>query len=803
MKNINSDKLKILIPVFILSGLLFGANLSFAQSSGTVNDLINQFENGVSEVYQEKVFIHTDKPLYMTGETMWLKAYCVDAATHLPTVYSKVLNIEILNNEGTALKQTRIRMKNGVGQGQFLITPDLGSGAYQLRAYTSWMRNFDSGLYYTKNFSIVNPPIAIKEIIDGQKISDLIIDFFPEGGHLVENLESKIAVKATDGYGNGKAITGFVLDDSLSLIAQFTTSALGFSSFEFKPEKGKNYTIVTDTTRSTAKKYFLPTPKISGHVMSAKIHQSQLTINLKTSGIVENGLYLVIHSRGLLLKADKISDLKKIFPMELDTKNYPDGILSITLLNNQYQPLTERLVFNYNGNSEPLQLSTDKDIYANREKVKLNLTLDLQQLQANSGDLSVAVYNKFNGEVKSSDNIISSLLFTSDIKGTIRNPEHYCDNIVEKKSEIDLLLMTQGWRRFSWENLTGNQEFKVKYPPELHAPIISGKIKNLNPGQTYFTGFYGKSSTISPLIVGDNGTFNQEIPFRITNSEDIFFWREGDTLKVDDVDLYSSFDEVNNDDFYLKNSIEESLKEVLEHANTNIQISQIYLDQTRVSGINTNNNDDIPPFYGKPETKYFLDKYTRFEDMNDLFIEYIRAVIVKRKKKVNYFYMVKEEGTFISPALTLLDGVPIEDHEYILSLSPLKIEEIDVVDKTYYLGEQKFEGVINFISYDGNLGGTPIPGNIVEKVYTGLQSSRTFYTPNYDNSLEEHVPDFRNLLYWNPSVKIGKSGEATIEFYSSDDIGAYQVEVNGITPNGKPLYQRLEFSVGEKLATDK
>ncbi|WP_020527678.1 MG2 domain-containing protein [Flexithrix dorotheae] len=795
-------KIQALLAI-VLSGLLLGANTALAQSPGTIDELIDKFENGVSGVFQEKVFIHTDKPLYMTGETMWMKAYCVDATTHFPSDYSKVLNIEILDSEGKALKQTRIQLKEGMGKGQFLITPDLGSGPYQLRAYTSWMRNFDADFYYTKSFSIVNPPVALKEITSRKKSNEILIDFFPEGGYLVEGLESKIGVKATDGYGNGKTITGFVLDDSLNIVTQFSTSALGFSTFNFKPGNGQNYTVVLDTSRSSAEKYALPKPQLSGYVMAAKLQDSQLTLDVKTSGIADNQMYLVIHSRGLLLKADQLTNVKGSFPMSISTKNFPEGILTITLLNGRFQPICERLVFNYDGGSEPLQLATDKDIYAHREKVKLNLQLDTEQLQANKGALSIAVYRHLDEEIKNSDNIISSLLFTSDLKGDIQNPEYYCEDIQEKKEAINLLLMTQGWRRFNWDNLFDSQEFEVKFPPELRAPIISGKIKDPNPNQTNFTGFYGKSSTLSPLIVNDDGTFHQEIPFRITNSEDIFFWREGDTLQVDDIDLISSFDEVIPEGFYLKNNIKETFKEALEQANANIQISQIYLDETKISGVNGNGKINILPFYGEPEKQYYLDRYTRFEDMNDLFIEYIRAVLVRKRKKESNFYVVKAEGTFLSPALALLDGIPIEDHDYILTLSPLKIEKIDVVDKTYSLGEEKYEGVINFISYNGDLGGIPMPENIAEKVYTGLQSPRIFYSPDYEISENKHTPDFRNLLYWNPEVIIGKSGEVNLEFFTADDIGNYKVEVNGITANGQPFYQTLEFSVGEKLAADK
>ena len=210
-----------------------------AQSMVYSRETVKQhFEYQVTNVHQEKIFIHVDRNSYITGETIWLSAYCVDAANHIPVDVSKVLNIELLDATGQAVKQIRIKLSAGFGKGQIFVSPDLQSGHYVLRAYTNWMKNFDTDFIFKQHLKIVNPS-SIRETGVTRSGSQPVIQFFPEGGQLVAGLRSKVAVKASDGFGNGMSLTGIIYDNEDNEVTEFTTSKLGYTYFFLTPGTDK------------------------------------------------------------------------------------------------------------------------------------------------------------------------------------------------------------------------------------------------------------------------------------------------------------------------------------------------------------------------------------------------------------------------------------------------------------------------------------------------------------------------------------------------------------------------------------
>ena len=136
-----------------------------------------------------------------------------------------------------------------------------------------------------------------------------------------------------------------------------------------------------------------------------------------------------------------------------------------------------------------------------------------------------------------------------------------------------------------------------------------------------------------------------------------------------------------------------------------------------------------------------------------------------------------------------------------LELDPLKVEEIDVVNEYYQIGVHQFDGILNFITYNGDLAGTPLPSNFIEKVYLALQTPREFYSPDYSAQInkQNRIPDFRNLLFWEPDLTIGTSGKIDLEFFTSDDSGNYKIDLQGIAQDGTPLRANLKFQVMGEL----
>eukprot|EP01041_Mallomonas_annulata_P025497 gene25497-46551_t len=192
----------------LLASLLF----AFTFEEDLVQNIVAKFERYNNELPQEKAYLHLDKPYYTAGETVWFKAYLVEANTHLPDTVSIPLYIELIDNQrGKLLYKKILQLEGGSAAADFMLPDTLKAGYYQLRAYTNWMLNFDENLLFTKDFKVFRPNIVDEPI----KLNSQEIDFrfFPEGGNLVEGIENRLAYKAVDALGNGLDVSGIILSE--------------------------------------------------------------------------------------------------------------------------------------------------------------------------------------------------------------------------------------------------------------------------------------------------------------------------------------------------------------------------------------------------------------------------------------------------------------------------------------------------------------------------------------------------------------------------------------------------------------
>src|ERR1700740_3554617 len=105
----------------LISGIALALLLSLNCSAQTINYIQSSFDNYSKYALQEKVFAHTDKGSYMTGEILWFKLYVVDGATGKPLSLSKVAYVDVLDNSQVPVMQTKVELKNGIGSGSIYI----------------------------------------------------------------------------------------------------------------------------------------------------------------------------------------------------------------------------------------------------------------------------------------------------------------------------------------------------------------------------------------------------------------------------------------------------------------------------------------------------------------------------------------------------------------------------------------------------------------------------------------------------------------------------------------------------------
>jgi len=196
-----------LIKLFVLLPLVLLNTLCLGKSQKSIADSLSLIE---------KIYLHTDRSTYYTGDDVWFKAYLIDALDHSLTNHSRNLHVELISPALKIISNRIIRLDSGLGNGDFKLPPDISSGKYKIRAYTNYMRNFSDQLFFTKEIIIVNANDGQAEISDKVNYVEntIRLNFFPEGGSLVNNVSSIVAFKAVNNLGKGCDVSDKILNNT-------------------------------------------------------------------------------------------------------------------------------------------------------------------------------------------------------------------------------------------------------------------------------------------------------------------------------------------------------------------------------------------------------------------------------------------------------------------------------------------------------------------------------------------------------------------------------------------------------------
>ena len=793
--------------ILLLAFMIVLAGNVFSQA--TPDKIVNALDTFALLHPQEKVFVHTDRDAFAVGQTIWFKGYIT--LDGKPTNLSKVLYVELVNSKGQMVTKKMIRAENGSGHGEITLKDSLLSGTYTLNAYTLWMLNFP-GFIFKKHITIHNPS---EKKGKATPPSDFIVQFLPEGGHLVAGLESRVAFKAMEATGLPLSIKGTVTDSKKNVVATLSTTHDGMGVFSFTPKANELYTASVTATGDRTKPVNLPTPLNEGVVLTVNNDNPNrifVVVNRsETNKAKYNELLLVAQIGYEVIFTGKIDFDAGMTGLPITKKDLPPGILQITLMNMQAAPLAERLVF-VNNLTPPntAQLRLDSVNTAQRKHNVFSI-----DLAGYSGmDASAAVVNADAAAGNESANIASSILLTSDIKGYVHNPGFYFANKDTSTTKaLDLLLMTQGWRRFNWEKVVKNEHPTLKFPFETGI-WVRGKLTGAD---------------------GRKGVANGKLEL-ITKAEDSTTILT--TATVNDKNEFAVFDL----DFR---------KEAM-----------VYYQGTNMSRQGAIVNVDIyPAFFDTAKTAkgvQEVDKYSEFA-VNDywkgLESDKVRVdsaigktlatvtVTGRRRSVVDSLNKVYATDLFFNSDQTLtLDDVHLNDiWQYLSRQVPgIAVINTDTGKRVYFT---RYAGIDAFGESGGSsvaffLNEVPVTADIIDaihpddvgmvKIYKGVTGimlgadrgaiavytkkgagtrdwrkkgfssfrlsgysvAREFYHPG--PNVDTNIPDIRPTLYWNPELK-SINGKAVIDFYNDDVAKKFKVVIQGIDKNGKLLY--IERSV--------
>lgn len=911
-------KNKVTYSVTLLLAGLLALSLGFIdKADDPIDKIITALQKWTDTNPQEKVYLQTDKPYYLVGDTIWFKAYVTTGAKHQLSAISGALYVDLINEGDSLTKQLKLPITTGMAVGSFILADDIiHEGNYRIRAYTQWMRNAGPAYFYDRTFSVGNSiantvfakidyvytkdgdktkikallkytdqngkPFADKQVsyllrkswdivsagggktnANGELSINLPnknpgalfetylntkinisssetvaksfpiktasvqtdVQFFPEGGNLVSGLKNRVAFKATAPNGLGANISGNIVDNSGKEVARLETRHLGMGFFILTPEAGKTYTANVTYPDGSSNTVKLPDAQGDGYTLSVSQtakHDSVLVKVGASANALKNGsknLSLVGQLNGEIYFSSSVPVSRELTLLYFPINDVPSGIMQFTLFSADTQPVNERITFIQNKDDIDINIASNKKQYARREKVQLGIDAKDGKGNPVAGNFSVSVVSEtaVPSDEANENSIFSQLLLSSDIKGYVEKPNYYFVNQNdETRSNLDILMLTQGYRRFAWKNILSGNPAEPYYPAEKLGTQISGTVMDYNHKPIA----YGKvvvlnnrTGLTSDTTADKDGRFKFK---RIFFTQGFEFTVHGANpkgkgrvvVKLDDysntaINTNPNMGDVNPDiPEQTKATIENELKQDADLTSHGLmsrvqQIKEVRIRSARArlgtGSIKENQADEV----FRPDTR--APCATLRECLEEMYHSRI-------------IFRMEPDGTWIpyyqkAKYVVLIDSMRVdpEDYQNLFQDSVININKIYAVHESpaiqakilgmYSSQFQQPPPVLAIYTKNGFYRSQKDPGTI-NYMPKGYDFTRQFYLPKYDHPQDGPTPaDLRSTVYWNPAVLTRSLGHSDLSYFTSDQTGTFRVTVEGIDAEGHLARKIYKYTV--------
>lgn len=701
----------------------------------------------------EQMAVHLNADLLLAGETLHYAAYCTSAATGKPSSLSSVAYVELIGADQKPVFQHRIKLLEGQGQGDFFISSLVPTGTYQLVAYTRWMRNFES--YTSTAVTIVNPFEAYEP---PAKELEREIQWYPEGGALVAGEENNLGYQIPKSMIGSK---GRIVDGSGKTLVSINFNA-AWGGVSFQLNDPSSLQLIAESQDGALSFHSLPAVQYRA---ALQLKQIVAGYQIKVVGALQSSAFLRVSDGQNTVMEQEVAAGNTYTLLK---KGLKSGLYRAALMDPSDQVISER-------------------IFAVLESPKADV---LPDLQASTRDLvafplelppgaKVSVSVRQLEAYESPEPITDQMVFKN-----ISNKRALGLTCAMSSAQLDVRLLASEWKEAAVEKT-------VQYLPESRGPLVAGKMLDANGEPLRDTpvtfSLVGRAYQLQAGKTSETGAFTLQLdptqgdqqafvaaPFQ---SSAVQFEMEEPFLST-----YPAFD-------YRMPILDSALAARLAARSVHNQIANAYYEVWQDSILQHTWQPQLDEF----DYFYLMDDYNRFKEMHEHFIEYIPVVAARKnenrsKMKVFLNHQLRAEY----PTLLLFDGVPVSAEE-ILDVNPYKVESIGVMNNRFFWGGLVADGLVAFHSFEGNLAGFRPGANTHAFTYQGLEAPKVQRFPDYANELAKRTPDYRQQLYWNPSVTVSES--SMISFYTADVSGTYIVRVEGVGPKGQVIQMQGKLEV--------
>ncbi|MFI3306383.1 MAG: TonB-dependent receptor plug domain-containing protein [Rikenellaceae bacterium] len=770
--------------------------------SFALKQMIKFYESGIDE----KLYLATDKPYFSAGEQIWCKPILRNAITHAPLELSNFVYVELVDRRSELVQRVKIRRDSTGFDGYINLDPKLEPGDYTLRAYTRWMLNKNEEFLFAKQIEIVSPipqsdtatetpakeskrnAQQTKKSTQSDTPQQFDLQFMPEGGALLAGGSQIVALKAIADDGLSVEVEGEIHGAEGDIITTFASQHNGMGITTLFVDPSQKYTAtawrVDDPTNK--KMFDLPAVDTIGAVVTTSMTQQKLLFKPRASHpqLLDNA-HFIIHAHGKIVS---INRLRGEATCTIPIDQLFDGVNVVSLVNNENKIVSERVVFKYPNTTPQLKFETDKKNYKAREKVKLTIARDIDSLEIPHGEFAVAVTD--NSAVQfdpDADNIVSSLLLTSEIVGNVEKPAQYFDTADRRSAayNLDLLLKTQAWRRYSIEEILTDNIKKTDYSYETEAEI-TGNVKGFFGNDARKPKIYilcNKPSLFDVFDLDETSKFRLvglDIPDSTTYVVQARGKRGGSALSLTiDPDPFAT----------PKSSVlrrEEMQQSYVPMAFVNQSQDKFFYE----GGMNMINLEAVSVTTTKEEASgisAFASHSTTRDDLEAMGSIDLATLIQSYPSMSVSTEGVTYRGS-TSFARFIVDDMYME-YEDLTYMTTADIEQIEFLDSTAAVMYSDASGGIFVITLrkGATVSSDITPLNIANVAKLGYQRHATLYQPNYEvESLRKNLPpDYRTTIYWNGAAQPNSDGEIYVEFFTADKPTDYTVTIEGVCDNGE------------------
>ena len=505
--------LKKILPFFytlLLSGLLFGTDAAAQEkNSESIQKYIENFNKKTIAEHGEKLFLHIDRPAYFSGDMIWFKAYLLLAVTLEKDPVEKILYLEFSSLNDSLMITRAYQLDTGIVKGVFYLPDTIPSGQYRITAYTNWMKNDFAGNFFTRDIYIFNPEKITSAETDSSRVrknktnvaapdftaekpakkapgKQISLKFYPEGGTFVNGLTNLVAFEALDDDNNPVTVKGKITDDLGNFITFFKTFKNGKGFFWIKPDKDRAYKALVEQPEEYSRSFDLPKTEQYGFVMHVinPFPEDSLVISIRAAMPGTNNHFYLLGIQDKIVKMAFQGNVRnKIYNIKIAKKLFKTGLVYFTLLDKNMIPKNERLVFINHFDDLNVDITLKEPVLKKRTLVEMSIAVKDKEGKPVSGDFSVAVTDAaiIPDSLYGDKNIAATLYLTSEFPEIKEDADKLLQKNEESHNQLDIVMLTKGWRKFVWEKVEDDFELHPEYKIE-QGNWLKGKVtRKKNP----------------------------------------------------------------------------------------------------------------------------------------------------------------------------------------------------------------------------------------------------------------------------------------------------------------------------------